>query len=105
MTNPELLIVITTSATAIVSIVNAIAAGWGRKEVKKQAEEVKQVAETVHKDIVKQVTEAKDVVKQVVNGNDLAVLGTKIDGLSDRVGHIEDWIGQGRTARTRITDN
>lgn len=108
MTSPELLITITTSATAIVTIVNAIGANWGRKEVRQKAEEVKQVAQTVHEDIVSKVVETKDVIEKVVNGTNLSELSRRIDRLSDQVSHIETWMISERAvriARTRISDS
>ncbi len=44
----ELVIIITTTASAIVTIVNAIAAGWGRKEFKEAVEVNKQKLEEIH---------------------------------------------------------
>lgn len=103
MTTPELSILIASGAAAIVSVVNSIAAGWGRKEVREQAKEVKQVAKDVHEDIVNKVADTTAAVHKVANG-DIAILGAKVDALVDRVGHIENWMITERTSRTRSSD-
>ena len=103
MTSPELVIIITTVTTGIVAITNAISAGWGRKEVRQKAEEVKQVAQNVHQDIVNKVSETIAAVDKVANG-DIATLTLKVDSLSERIGHIESWMITERTARTRVED-
>lgn len=91
MTTPELVIIITTSATAIVSIVNSIASGWGRQEMREQVAESKQITKDAHEDIVNKVSETNSTVNKVANG-DINILISKVDALSDRVGHIESWM-------------
>lgn len=103
MTTPEIVIIITTSGAAIVTVINSIASGWGRKEIKQTAEIVKQTAKDTHEDIVNKVEETKAMVMETTNGN-LSILTKKIDKLSDRVGNIELWMSTERTARTRSTD-
>lgn len=92
MTGAETVIIITTLTTGVVSCINAVASGWGRKEVKNQAEVVKQVAKQTHEEIVNKVNETQDVIQNVVNGSNLISLGHKIDRLSERVGSIEIWM-------------
>src|SRR5258708_14090175 len=103
MTTPEIVIIITTVTTGVVSIVNAISSGWGRKEVRKKAAEVKQVGKDVHEDIVNKVTDTVVAVSKAANG-DMAHLTNKIDSLTDRMSRMEAWIAVDRTARTRSTD-
>ena len=103
MTTPEIVIIITTASTAIVTIVNSIAAGWGRKEVREKAEEAKQVTKEIHEDIVNKVAETTKAVDKVADGG-MTLLTEKIDSLGLRVGNIETWMIAERTARTRTTD-
>jgi hypothetical protein len=100
MTTPELVIIITTAATAVVSIVNSISAGWGRQEMRKQVAENKQITKDAHQDIVSKVTETNSTVNRVAHG-DINTLINKIDSLSDRVGHIESWMTEERSIRTK----
>lgn len=103
MTNPEIVLIITTTGGMIVSVVNAVANGWGRKTLNDKTDDVKKTVIEAHTDIVRKGDETIATVNKVGDGS-ISVLSTKIDGLVDRINHIETWMISERTARTRVTD-
>ncbi len=64
MGSPESILLITTITTAIVTIVNAIAAGWGREHVKERLEDIHHLA---NDNLAKQTKALEIANEKIVN--------------------------------------
>ena len=80
ITAPEVIIIITTSASAVVTIINSIASGWGRSELNKKADDA-----NIKQDVV---SNKLDVIHQLTNSN-LTSVQDQLRIALDRIERLE----------------
>lgn len=97
MTPPELLITISAITAAVVSIINAIAAGWGRKIIEQKASEVK--SELVTRSI--QVDNKLSEIHKLADGN-LSLLQTQLVEAFERITKLETLLARSIDRRKDI---
>jgi len=88
ITAGEIVIIITTTASAIVTVINSISAGWGRKEMRSKVEEI-----TSKTDIN---SNKLDVIHESANGN-LGAVQSQLDEALTLIADLQRQMAQRRS--------
>src|SRR5260370_38032198 len=101
MTSAEIVIIITTTASGIVTIVNAISSGWGRKETKDRLTQIHSFTNGTLTDVRNQLHLALDKVSD--SNSDLKDVKIQLAIALAKAQELELIIKQ-RESRVRSTD-
>jgi ribosomal protein L7/L12 len=85
MTTPDIVIVVTVTATAFVTVINAVAAGWGRQAAKDRGERAEQKLDVIHDLTNSNMTALKQ---------QLAATGLQLAAALDRIDKLETLLTQ-----------
>ena len=106
MTTPEIILIITTSGSTVVLVINSIFNGWGRTKQLKATEDVRNDIKSTVYDVKKtliarndQVDNKLSVIHDLTNGN-LSKLQEKFDLAITRIDVLESMLKKQMTQRS-----